>query len=679
MPGPITRATGSGRLVERQASRRDCANAIRALSMDAVQKANSGHPGAPMGMADIAEVLWSDYLSHSPTSPHWPNRDRFIMSNGHGSMLVYSLLHLTGYDLSIEDLKNFRQLHSKTPGHPEFGYTPGVETTTGPLGQGLANAVGMAIAERTLAAQFNRPDYDIIDHYTYVFAGDGCLMEGISHEVCSLAGTLKLGKLIMFYDDNGISIDGEVHEWFSDNTAQRFAAYGWQVLQVDGHDAASIKAAIEAARANTAQPSILLCKTIIGFGSPNKQGKESCHGSPLGADEIQATRTALNWPYPPFEVPEAIYHTWNAREKGFIAESAWKERFTEYEEEHPDLAMELIRRIKRELHHDFEQHMDDYISECQHKAESIASRKASQNCLGAFGPWLPELLGGSADLTGSNLTNWKGSVPISQDAAGNYIYYGVREFGMAAINNGIALHGGFIAYAGTFLVFMDYMRNAVRMAALMKQQSIYVFTHDSIGQGEDGPTHQPVEQVATLRGTPNMTVWRPADATETAVAWKAALLNRNGPTALILSRQNLPALARSPEQVALIARGGYVLCDCQGTPAVIVIATGSEVAIALQAVQTLHAAGKAVRLVSMPSTSAFDQQPAEWKQQVLPASVSKRLAVEAGHTDTWYKYVGLDGKVIGMQTFGESAPGPAVLKHFGFTAEHIAAVVETLL
>jgi transketolase len=594
-------------------------------------------------------------------------------------MLVYSLLHLTGYDLSIEDLKNFRQLHSKTPGHPEFGYTPGVETTTGPLGQGLANAVGMAIAERTLAAQFNRPDYDIIDHYTYVFAGDGCLMEGISHEVCSLAGTLKLGKLIMFYDDNGISIDGEVHEWFSDNTAQRFAAYGWQVLQVDGHDAASIKAAIEAARANTAQPSILLCKTIIGFGSPNKQGKESCHGSPLGADEIQATRTALNWPYPPFEVPEAIYHTWNAREKGFIAESAWKERFTEYEEEHPDLAMELIRRIKRELHHDFEQHMDDYISECQHKAESIASRKASQNCLGAFGPWLPELLGGSADLTGSNLTNWKGSVPISQDAAGNYIYYGVREFGMAAINNGIALHGGFIAYAGTFLVFMDYMRNAVRMAALMKQQSIYVFTHDSIGQGEDGPTHQPVEQVATLRGTPNMTVWRPADATETAVAWKAALLNRNGPTALILSRQNLPALARSPEQVALIARGGYVLCDCQGTPAVIVIATGSEVAIALQAVQTLQAAGKAVRLVSMPSTSAFDQQPAEWKQQVLPASVSKRLAVEAGHTDTWYKYVGLDGKVIGMQTFGESAPGPAVLKHFGFTAEHIAAVVETLL
>ncbi len=679
MPGPITRATGSGRLVERQASRRDCANAIRALSMDAVQKANSGHPGAPMGMADIAEVLWNDYLSHSPTSPNWINRDRFVMSNGHGSMLVYSVLHLTGYDLGIEDLKNFRQLHSKTPGHPEFGYTPGVETTTGPLGQGLANAVGMAIAERTLAAQFNRAEFDIIDHYTYAFAGDGCLMEGISHEVCSLAGTLKLGKLIVFYDDNGISIDGEVHEWFSDNTAQRFDAYGWQVIKVDGHDPEAIKAAIEAARANTTQPSLLICKTIIGFGSPNKQGKESCHGSPLGADEILATRAALNWPYPAFEVPEAIYNTWNAREKGFIAESAWKERFTEYEEEHPDLAMELIRRIRREFYNDFEQTADDYINECQQKAESIASRKASQNCLGAFGPLLPELLGGSADLTGSNLTNWKGSVPISRDAAGNYIYYGVREFGMGAINNGIALHGGFIPYAGTFLVFMDYMRNSVRMAALMKQQSIYVFTHDSIGQGEDGPTHQPIEQVATLRGTPNMGLWRPADATETAVAWKSALLNRKGPTSLILSRQNLPALARTPEQVSQIQRGGYVLSDCQGTPAVIVIATGSEVGIALQAVQKLQAEGKAVRLVSMPSTSAFDQQSVEWKEQVLPSAVRKRLAVEAGHSDTWCKYVGLDGKVIGMQTFGESAPGPAVMKHFGFTAEHIAEVVEALL
>jgi len=660
-------------------TRRECANAIRALSMDAVQKANSGHPGAPMGMADIAEVLWNDYLRHSPTSPTWLNRDRFVMSNGHGSMLVYSLLHLTGYDLGIDDLKNFRQLHSRTPGHPEFGYTPGVETTTGPLGQGLANAVGMAIAERTLAAQFNRDNFNIIDHHTYVFAGDGCMMEGISHEVCSLAGTLKLGKLIVFYDDNGISIDGEVHEWFTDNTAQRFEAYGWQVIKVDGHNSDAIKAAIEAARANTAQPSLLICKTIIGFGSPNKQGKESSHGSALGADEVQATRVALNWPYPPFEVPAAIYNTWNAREKGFKSESKWKELFTQYEEEHPDLALELIRRIKGELHSEFEQHVDDYIRECQQKGEAIASRKASQNCLGAFGPWLPELLGGSADLTGSNLTNWKGSVPISRDPAGNYIYYGVREFGMGAINNGIALHGGFIPYCGTFLVFMDYMRSSVRMAALMKQQSIYVFTHDSIGQGEDGPTHQPVEHIANLRSTPNMGLWRPADATETAVAWKAALLYRKGPTALILSRQNLPALVRTAEQVSLIQRGGYVLSDCQGKPAVIVIATGSEVGIALQAVQKLQEAGKAVRLVSMPSTSVFDQQPNEWKEQVLPSAVRKRLAVEAGHTDCWYKYVGIDGKVIGMQTFGESAPGPAVMKHFGFTAEHIAEVVEAML
>ena len=660
-------------------TRRECANAIRALSMDAVQKANSGHPGAPMGMADIAEVLWNDYLRHSPTSPTWLNRDRFVMSNGHGSMLVYSLLHLTGYDLGIDDLKNFRQLHSRTPGHPEFGYTPGVETTTGPLGQGLANAVGMAIAERTLAAQFNRDNFNIIDHHTYVFAGDGCMMEGISHEVCSLAGTLKLGKLIVFYDDNGISIDGEVHEWFTDNTAQRFEAYGWQVIKVDGHNSDSIKAAIEAARANTAQPSLLICKTIIGFGSPNKQGKESCHGSPLGAEEVQATRVALNWPYPPFEVPAAIYNTWNAREKGFKSESKWKELFTQYEEEHPDLALELIRRIKGELHSEFEQHVDAYVRECQQKGEVIASRKASQNCLGAFGPWLPELLGGSADLTGSNLTNWKGSVPISRDPAGNYIYYGVREFGMGAINNGIALHGGFIPYCGTFLVFMDYMRSSVRMAALMKQQSIYVFTHDSIGQGEDGPTHQPVEHIANLRSTPNMGLWRPADATETAVAWKAALLYRKGPTALILSRQNLPALVRTAEQVSLIQRGGYVLSDCQGKPAVIVIATGSEVGIALQAVQKLQEAGKAVRLVSMPSTSVFDQQPNEWKEQVLPSAVRKRLAVEAGHTDCWYKYVGIDGKVIGMQTFGESAPGPAVMKHFGFTAEHIAEVVEAML
>ena len=679
MPDHNPASPGNGRLTERQASRRECANAIRALSMDAVQKANSGHPGAPMGMADIAEVLWNDYMRHSPTSPTWPNRDRFVLSNGHGSMLIYSLLHLTGYDLSIDDLKNFRQLHSKTPGHPEFGYTPGVETTTGPLGQGLANAVGMAIAERTLAAQFNREGFPIVDHYTYVFAGDGCLMEGVSHEVCSLAGTLKLGKLIVFYDDNGISIDGEVHEWFSDDTSKRFESYGWQVLKVDGHDADAIKQAIDAARANTKQPTLISCKTIIGFGSPNKQGKEACHGSPLGADECGLTRAALHWPHEPFSVPQPVYNTWNAREKGFIAESAWKELFTQYEEEHPELAMDFVRRVRRQFHADFEEQADAWIQQCQQKAENIASRKASQNCIGTFGNLLPELLGGSADLTGSNLTNWSGSVPISRDAAGNYIYYGVREFGMGAINNGIALHGGFIPYSATFLVFMEYMRNSVRMAALMKQQSIYVFTHDSIGQGEDGPTHQPVEQVANLRGTPNMAVWRPADATETAVAWKAALLNRHGPTSLILSRQNLPSLARTDAQVAQVQRGGYVLLDCQGTPALIVIATGSEVSIALQAVQKLQAAGKAVRLVSMPSTTAFDQQAAEWREQVLPSSVRKRLAVEAGHVDVWYKYVGLDGKVIGMTTFGESAPGPAVMKHFGFTADNIVATAEAML
>jgi len=679
MSGLSTSLAPSRAANPRLASRKECANAIRALSMDAVQKANSGHPGAPMGMADIAEVLWHDYLQHNPSNPNWINRDRFVMSNGHGSMLVYSLLHLSGYDLSVEDLKQFRQLHSKTPGHPEYGYTPGVETTTGPLGQGLANGVGMALAEKTLAAQFNRAGFPIIDHYTYVFAGDGCLMEGISHEVCSLAGTLKLGKLVVFYDDNGISIDGEVHEWFTDDTAKRFDSYGWQVLKVDGHDAARITQAIDAARADTARPSLIICKTIIGFGSPNKQGKESCHGSPLGADEVQATRTALGWPHAPFEVPADIYTTWDARETGFQSESRWKELFTRYEEEHPEQAMELIRRVKGQFHDDFGQQADAFIKQCQEKGEAIASRKASQNCIGTFGKMLPELLGGSADLTGSNLTNWSGSVPVSRDAAGNYIYYGVREFGMAAINNGIALHGGFIPYAGTFLVFMEYARNAVRMAALMKQQSIFVFTHDSIGQGEDGPTHQPVEQVANLRGTPNMTVWRPADSVETAVAWKAALLQRKGPTSLILSRQNLPHLARSEQQVAQIGKGGYVLLDCNGAPEAIVIATGSEVAIALEAVKALQAAGRKVRLVSMPSTTVFDQQDAGWKEQVLPAAVRKRVAVEAAHTDCWYKYVGLDGRIIGMQSFGESAPGAAVLKHFGFTAAAVQNAVEGLL
>jgi len=663
----------------RKASRKQCANAIRALSMDAVQKANSGHPGAPMGMADIAEVLWHDFLRHNPSNPNWVNRDRFVLSNGHGSMLIYSLLHLTGYDLSIEDIKQFRQLHSKTPGHPEFGYTPGVETTTGPLGQGLANAVGMAIAERTLAAQFNRPNFPVIDHYTYVFAGDGCLMEGISHEVCSLAGTLKLGKLIVFYDDNGISIDGEVHEWFADDTAARFQAYGWQVLRVDGHDAAAIEAAIKEAQANTEQPSLIICKTIIGYGSPNKQGTEAVHGAPLGNDEIQATRGALQWEYMPFDIPSEVYQTWDARERGYQLEMQWKELFTRYEEEYPELAMELVRRFKRQFYSDFEKQADAFIQQCHEKGESIATRKASQNCIAAFGALLPELVGGSADLTGSNLTNWKGSVPVSREAGGNYIYYGVREFGMAAINNGIALHGGFIPYGGTFLVFMEYARNAVRMAALMKQQNIFVFTHDSIGQGEDGPTHQPVEQLTNLRTTPNMAVWRPADAVETAVAWKAALLNRTGPTSLVLSRQNLPHIPRSEAQLAEIARGGYVLLDCAGTPEAIVIATGSEVSIALDAVKKLQEAGKAVRLVAMPSTTTFDAQDEAWKEQVLPRAVRKRVAVEAAHTDFWFKYVGLDGKVVGMTTFGESAPGPVVMKHFGFTPETIVSAVEFLL
>ncbi len=663
----------------RQASRKDCANAIRALSMDAVQRANSGHPGAPMGMADIAEVLWHDFLQHNPLNPRWVNRDRFVLSNGHGSMLVYALLHLSGYDLPMEEIKNFRQLHSKTPGHPEFGYTPGVETTTGPLGQGLANAVGMAIAEKTLAAQFNRDGFPVIDHYTYVFAGDGCLMEGISHEVCSLAGTLQLGKLIAFYDDNGISIDGEVQEWFSDDTAKRFESYNWQVLHADGHNPDEVHAAIEQARANQQQPSLIICKTVIGFGSPNKAGKASSHGSPLGEEEIRASREALGWSFPAFEIPDEIYRTWDAREQGFQAESRWKELFTRYEEAHPELAMELVRRLKGELRVDFEKQADKFIAACQQKGESLASRKASQNAIAAFGELLPELIGGSADLTGSNLSNWSGSRAISQQADGNYIYYGVREFGMIAINNGIALHGGFIPYAATFLVFMEYARNAVRMAALMKQQNIMVYTHDSIGQGEDGPTHQAVEQVANLRMTPNMSVWRPADAVETAVAWKSALLRRNGPTSLVLSRQNLPHYARTAEQLGSIARGAYILADCGDDPQLIVLATGSEVAVALPAVQALQAAGKQVRLVSMPSTDVFDAQPEDYKEAVLPRAVRKRLAVEAAQSDYWYKYVGLDGAVIGMRSFGESAPGNVVMEHFGFTAENVRQTIEALL
>ncbi len=660
-------------------SRRDCANAIRVLSMDAVQKAKSGHPGAPMGMADIAEVLWRDHLKHNPGNPDWFNRDRFILSNGHGSMLIYSLLHLSGYDLPMSELENFRQLHSATPGHPEYGDTHGVETTTGPLGQGLANGVGMAIAEKTLGAQFNREGHNVVDHHTYVFAGDGCLMEGISHEVCSLAGTLKLGKLIVFYDDNGISIDGEVDEWFSDDTSKRFESYGWQVLSADGHDADAISNAIESAKAETERPTLISCKTVIGFGSPNKGGTSATHGSPLGEDEVAAVREELNWPHPPFLVPEEITSAWNATEKGFHAESEWKELLVAYEEDHPDLAMELVRRIKGQLPGFFAEKADEYIRECQASNDSIPSRKASQNCIEAFASLLPELIGGSADLTGSNLTTWSGSKPISQSDDGNYIFYGVREFGMSAIASGISLHGGFIPYTATFLIFMEYARNAVRMAALMKQHSIFVYTHDSIGQGEDGPTHQPVEQLTTLRVTPNMSVWRPCDNVESAVAWKAALEYNTGPSSLVFSRQNLAHQNRSDEQLANIARGGYVLEDCEGEPAVILIATGSEVAICREAIKQLQADGVAARLVSMPSVDVFEAQDQSYQDQVLPPTVRKRLAVEAGAVDYWHKLVGLDGKVIGMRSFGASAPGGVLMEHFGFTADNVVATAKELI
>ncbi|WP_411360145.1 transketolase [Pseudidiomarina salilacus] len=661
--------------------RKHLANAIRALSMDAVQQANSGHPGAPMGMADIAEVLWRDYLKHNPENPAWADRDRFVLSNGHGSMLIYSLLHLSGYDLPLDELKNFRQLHSKTPGHPEYGYTPGVETTTGPLGQGVSNAVGMALAEKILAAQFNRPQHDIIDHYTYTFLGDGCLMEGISHEVCSLAGTLGLGKLIAFYDDNGISIDGEVEGWFTDDTAKRFESYGWQVIEkVDGHDAAAIKAAIEAARAETSKPTLIICKTIIGFGAPNKQGTESCHGAPLGADEIAAAREQLGWNYGAFEVPDDVYAAWSAREQGATAEAAWNERFAAYAAAHPELASELQRRLAGDLPADFAAHAQAYIEKLQAEPADIASRKASQNALNAYGPKLPELLGGSADLAGSNLTIWQGSQGVTaDDASGNYVYYGVREFGMSAIMNGIALHGGLVPYGATFLMFMEYARNAVRMAALMKQRSIFVYTHDSIGLGEDGPTHQPVEQMASLRTTPNMSTWRPCDQVESAVAWKAAIERKDGPTALIFSRQNLAQQSRDSEQLANIARGGYVLLDCAETPELIFIATGSEVALAVSAAKTLQANGKQVRVVSMPATDVFDAQDKAYREQVLPSSVTKRIAVEAGIADYWYKYVGLQGRIMGMHSFGESAPAGDLFKHFGFTTENVVAVAEELL
>ena len=666
-------------MAESAVSRKQCANAIRALSMDAVQKANSGHPGAPMGMADIAEVLWKDHLSHSPSNPKWLNRDRFVLSNGHGSMLIYSLLHLTGYDVSIEDIKQFRQMDSKTPGHPEYGYTPGVETTTGPLGQGLANAVGMAIAEKTLGAQFNRPGFDVVDHHTYVFAGDGCLMEGISHEVCSLAGTLKLGKLIVFYDDNGISIDGEVADWFSDDTAKRFDAYDWQVLAVDGHDSDAINSAVIEAKADATRPTLIKCKTIIGFGSPNKQGTAATHGAPLGTEEIAATRAALDWPHSEFIIPEDIKNAWDCTEKGFGAETAWKELLVGYEEEYPELAMELIRRLKGQLPGYFKENADEYIRHLQANPENIASRKASQNCLEAYGSLLPELIGGSADLTGSNLTNWSGSTPISDKADGNYIYYGVREFGMSAIASGIALHGGFVPYTATFLIFMEYARNAVRMAALMQQQSIFVYTHDSIGQGEDGPTHQPIEQLANLRTTPNMSVWRPCDSVESAVAWKAAVERSVGPTSLVFSRQGLPHQTRNDEQLNNVARGGYVLFDCEGTPDAIVIATGSEVGICFNAVTAMNADGEKVRLVSMPSVDVFESQDPAYQEEVIPNAVRKRLAVEAAGSEYWAKFVGLDGKVIGMQTFGESAPGGELMEHFGFSAENVANTVVSML
>lgn len=662
-------------------SRSELANAIRALSMDAVQQANSGHPGAPMGMADIAEVLWNDYLRHNPANPGWVNRDRFVMSNGHGSMLVYSLLHLTGYALTLDELKNFRQLHSNTPGHPEYGYAPGIETTTGPLGQGICNGVGMAIAEKTLAAQFNRPSHAIIDHYTYVFLGDGCLMEGVSHEACSLAGTLGLGKLICFYDDNGISIDGEVEHWFTDDTPGRFAAYNWHVVPaVDGHDPEQIAAAIEQARAETGRPSLICCKTIIGKGSPNKQGKEVSHGAPLGSDEVALTREALGWSHPPFQIPQAYYDQWDATASGGQAEAAWNEVFASYEADHPALAAELQRRVGGGLPAGFTDAADAYIAQCQQQGESIASRKASQNCLNAYGPLLPELLGGSADLAGSNLTLWKGATGISrEDATGNYIYYGVREFGMTAIINGIALHGGFIPYGGTFLIFMEYARNALRMAALMGQRNIQVYTHDSIGLGEDGPTHQPVEQIANLRATPNLSTWRPCDTVETAVAWRSALERADGPTALVLSRQGLPHQSRSEEQVAAIARGGYILVDCDETPDAIIIATGSEVGIAVEAQAELAAQGHQVRVVSMPCVDRFEAQDEAWRDSVLPGAVRKRVAVEAGATSPWYKYVGLDGSVLGLDRFGESGPGPELMEYFGFTSAAVREAVESLL
>ncbi len=662
-------------------NRKQLANAIRALSMDGVQKANSGHPGAPMGMADIAEVLWRSHLNHNPQNPNWADRDRFVLSNGHGSMLIYSLLHLSGYELSIDDLKNFRQLHSKTPGHPEYGYAPGIETTTGPLGQGITNAVGMAMAEKALAAQFNKPGHDIVDHFTYVFMGDGCLMEGISHEACSLAGTLGLGKLIAFWDDNGISIDGHVEGWFSDDTPKRFEAYGWHVIPaVDGHDADAINTAIEAAKAETSRPTLICTKTIIGFGSPNKAGSHDCHGAPLGNDEIKAAREFLGWEYAPFEIPADIYAAWDAKQAGASKEAAWDEKFAAYAKAYPAEAAEYKRRVAGELPANWEAATSEIIANLQANPANIASRKASQNALEAFGKLLPEFMGGSADLAPSNLTMWSGSKSLTaEDASGNYIHYGVREFGMTAIINGIALHGGFVPYGATFLMFMEYARNAMRMAALMKVQNIQVYTHDSIGLGEDGPTHQPVEQIASLRMTPNMSTWRPCDQVESAVAWKLAIERKDAPSALIFSRQNLAQQPRSAEQVANIAKGGYILKDCAGQPELILIATGSEVELAVAAYEQLSAEGKAVRVVSMPSTDTFDKQDAAYREAVLPSAVTKRIAIEAGIADFWYKYVGFGGRIIGMTSFGESAPAGELFKLFGFTTENVVKQAKELL
>ena len=660
------------------ATRKDLANAIRALAMDAVQKANSGHPGAPMGMAEIAEELWNNHLSHNPTNPNWANRDRFVLSNGHGSMLIYSLLHLTGYDLPMSELQTFRQLHSKCAGHPEYSYAPGIETTTGPLGQGIANGVGFAMAEKLLASQFNKPDHKIVDHHTYVFLGDGCMMEGVSHESCALAGTWGLGNLVAFWDDNGISIDGHIEAWYTDDTAKRFEAYGWHVQKVDGHDVAAIGAAIDAAKKVTDKPSLICCKTVIGQGSPNKSGSHDCHGSALGLDEVAATRANIGWNHEPFVIPADVYAGWDAKAKGAAAEAAWNDKFAAYAKAYPAEAAEFKRRMAKELPANWKEATDAIIAATNEKAEGVATRKASQNMIGALAPILPEFLGGSADLTGSNLTSTGSFVHVNAKNPGNYISYGVREFGMAAIMNGMALHGGFLPFGGTFHMFSDYMKNGMRMSALMHQRVVYVLTHDSIGQGEDGPTHQPVENTSGLRYIPNMDVWRPADSVETAVSWVAAAERSTGPSSLVLSRQNVPGIKHDFKDFDLIRKGGYVFSDVAGKADVIIIANGSELDLAIKAAAELNAAGTKVRVVSMPSTNVFDRQDQAYRDSVLTPGI-KRVAVEAAHPDFWRKYVGLDGAVVGIASFGESAPGGVLMKHFGFTVENVVATVKSVL